>query len=67
MAGVKLIGDQKTCSKALNDLCREQMKFKIMADLRMDLLVCELEDYDKLEYLYELKELIDSFVNKIKK
>ena len=50
------------CAQSLNRLAREQMKLRLMADIRADLMVCEIEGWDKLEYLRELKELINSFI-----
>lgn len=50
------------CAQSLNRLAREQMKLKLMQDIRMDLMICEVEGWDRKEYLNELKELIDSFV-----
>lgn len=44
-----------------NRLAREKMKLKLMQDIRTDLMVCEIEGWDKMEYLNELKELIDGF------
>lgn len=49
------------CASSLNRLAREQMKLKLMADIRTDLMVCEIEGWDKMEYLNELKELVKSF------
>ena len=49
------------CASTLNRLAREQMKLRLMQDIRTDLVVCEIEGWDKMEYLNELKELINSF------
>lgn len=49
------------CAPSLNRLAREQMKLKLMQDIRTDLIVCEIEGWDKTEYLNELKDLINSF------
>ena len=49
------------CAPSLNRLAREQMKLKLMQDIRMDLIVCEIQGWSKMEYLNELKELIDGF------
>lgn len=49
------------CVPSLNRLAREQMKLKLMQDIRTDLIICEIEGWDKREYLNELKELINSF------
>ena len=50
------------CASTLNRLAREQMKLRLMQDIRIDLEICEVEGWDKTEYLNELKALIDSFV-----
>ena len=47
---------------ALNTLAREQMKYKLMADIRTDIEVCKLEGIDYKEYLRELKSIIDGFL-----
>lgn len=47
---------------ALNRLAREQMKYKLMADIRADIEVCKLEGIDYKEYLIELKDIIDGFL-----
>ena len=47
---------------ALNILAREQMKYKLMADIRTDIEVCKLEGIDYKEYLKELKQIIDEFL-----
>ena len=49
---------------ALNRLAREQMKLRLMQDIRADIEVCKLEGIDYKEYLIELKEIIDGFLNK---
>ena len=59
MSGIKLTGQD--AERALNRLCREQMKHKLLADILADLMVCDIEGWDKLEYLNELQELINSF------
>lgn len=46
----------------LNRLAREQMKYKLMADIRADIEVCKLEGIDYKEYLLELKDIIDGFL-----
>jgi len=49
------------CAPSLNRLAREQMKLKLLADIRMDLIVCEIEGWDKMEFINELNELVNSF------
>ena len=40
--------------KRLNDLAREQMKARLLADLAIDAQVCELEGWDFAGYVAEL-------------
>lgn len=47
---------------ALNRLAREQMKLRLMYDIRTDIEVCKLEGIDYKEYLQELKSIIDGFL-----
>lgn len=44
--------------QAFNRRAREKMKLRLLADIRMDLMVCEIEGWDKLEYLDELLALV---------
>ena len=48
--------------EALNVAAREQMKLKLMQDIRADIEVCKLEGFDYKKYLLELKEIIDGFL-----
>ena len=47
---------------ALNRLAREQLKLKLMLDIRMDISVCQLEGIDYKLYLRELKSIVDGFL-----
>lgn len=58
--GVELIPAAPETRKALNRLAREQIKLRLLADIRFDLAVCEIEGWDKTEYLTELKEMMDT-------
>ncbi len=60
--GVMVVGDPKEVGIALNRLAREQLKLKLMLDIRMDIEVCKLEGIDYKEYLQELKSIIDGFI-----
>ena len=59
--GVILNPDNKETRKTLNRVAREEIKLKLLADIKIDLQICELEGWDKKEYLNELKKLIDGF------
>lgn len=43
---------------ALERLAREQMKHKLLTDINVSLMVCEVEGWSKTEYLHDLHELI---------
>lgn len=58
--GVQLIPDTPEARKALNRLAREKMKYRLLADISLDLVICELEGWDKTEYLNELKDMINA-------
>lgn len=58
--GVTLNPDTPEARKVLNRLAREKMKYRLLADISLDLVICELEGWDKTEYLAELKEMIDT-------
>lgn len=48
-------------AKTVNDLARAKFKEKLLNDILVDLTICEIEGWDKMEYINELKELISSF------
>ena len=53
--------------KALQKLCREQTKLRLLDDIKKDIIVCQLEDWDYKEYLRELICLIQNFFEEQKK
>lgn len=55
-----LVGDD--APKKLNELSREQMKKKLLNDILIDMEISKLEGWDILEYLKDLKKLIDSCI-----
>lgn len=46
-------------AKSVNDLARSKFKKQILKEILFDLTVCEIEGWDKKEYINELKELIN--------
>lgn len=46
-------------AKSVNDLARLKFKEQILKEILFDLTVCEIEGWDKKEYINELKELIN--------
>lgn len=59
MSGGLIIPDKET-AKALNDLARHTAILRILKDVRIDLEICEIEGWDKMEYIKQLKKLLDS-------
>lgn len=55
---IQFTPDTPATRRAFNRLAREKMKLRLLADIRMDLMVCEMEGYSKLEYLDELLALL---------
>ena len=60
-------GTEKQAEVLLQKEARESEKLKLMNWILADMQVCELMNTDKMEYLYQLKDLINSFINKCKK
>ena len=54
-----IIPDTAT-ARALNRLAREQMKLRNLADVRIDLTICEIEGWDQREYIDDLTAAITS-------
>lgn len=48
----------------MNVLARKQMIHRLLADIMMDISICQLEGYDYKEYIEELKEAIDHIAEK---
>lgn len=53
-----MLGDEET-RKQYNRFARETMKYRLLRDIRVDLQICELEGWSKIEYLDELREMIN--------
>ena len=59
MNGGVIIPDKDT-ARALNDLARHTAIVRILNDIRIDMEICEVEGWDKTEYIKQLKKLLDS-------
>ena len=44
-----------------NQMCREEEKCKLLSWIQADIAVCELEGWNKTEYIEELQDLLNSF------
>lgn len=64
MSGVVLDGDPKT-PKVLNDLARHKMMVRVEADILADMQVCEIEGWDKTEYIRMLYGILAHFMERI--
>ena len=47
-------------AKTVNNLARLKFKERLLNEIMFDLMVCEIEGWDKKEYIKELKSLINS-------
>lgn len=45
-------------------LARHQMRCKLLADIQADMVACQLEGWDQMEYIRDLQDLLNSFTNK---
>lgn len=57
-----MMSDKEFPSSKLNILAREQMKTKLLTDILIDMQICKLEGWDIMQYLIEIKSLIDSII-----
>ena len=64
MAGIIL--ETQECAKALNELARHQAICKIQSDILIDMQICELEGWDRMEYIRQLQILLNSFTKENK-
>lgn len=51
--------EQPYPARTINDLARARFKLKLLADIRADLMICELEGWNKAEYISELRSLLN--------
>ena len=57
---ILLYGGKET-TKKLNDLARHQMIKKVLQDISVDLMICEIEGWDKTEYIRMLQDELNLF------
>lgn len=56
----------KETRRAMQRVAREEMKHRIYADILADMMVCDIEGYDKLEYIIELQDMLNTLTKKTK-
>lgn len=59
-----LITEDENTRIALNVLARHQTIYNLYRDILTDMMVCEIEGWDKKEYLNQLKSVIEHFERK---
>lgn len=47
-------------AKTVNQLARLKFQEQLLKEIRFDLIICDLENWDKKEYLNEIKKLLNS-------
>lgn len=65
MQKIKNIIQNRDAAKPLNDLCRLAMKEKLLADIEVDLIVCQMEGFNPLEYVKDLRIELENIEKKI--
>ena len=54
MSGIQLIGDESP--RKMQELARHQIIVKLYNDILIDMMICEIEGWDKTEFLNQLRE-----------
>ena len=62
-----MITEDEDTRIALNVLARHETIYNLYRDILIDMMVCEIEGWDKLEYLKLLKDVIAHFERKVNK
>lgn len=52
-----------TTAKAVNELARKKFEERLLNDIMVDLMICEIEGWGKVEYINELKRLIGGLLS----
>lgn len=61
---MKFLPDTPEVRYRFNQAAREEMKLRLLAEIRADMAVCELEGWDRLEFIRELQALLSSLLPK---
>jgi hypothetical protein len=51
-------------SKAVNELARKKFEHRLLNDIMVDLAICEIEGWCKMEYIRELRKLLAGIANR---
>ncbi len=63
--GIKKLSDLTSDERyKMQRIARHQMRCKLLADIQADMMACQLEGWDQMEYIRDLQDLLNSFTNK---
>lgn len=51
---------------AMQRVAREEMKHRIYSDILVDMMVCDIEGWDKMEYIIELQDMLNTLTKRAK-
>ena len=51
--------------RAMQELARHQMITRLYADILMDIKICETEGWDRLEYIHQLQDALNSITKEV--
>ena len=57
----EIILESKETVRRYNEFARHSMIHRLLADIMADMQVCDIEGYDKKEYINQIREIINSF------
>lgn len=58
-SGIMLEPDVPETRKALNDLARHQLIVRILQEIEFDLMICEIEGWDKKKFIRQIQSAVD--------
>lgn len=67
MSGVEFVPDTSETRKRFNDLARHQFIRKMYGEILTDMRVCELEGWNKMEFINMLWESLNHFKQTFRK
>ncbi|WP_405379693.1 hypothetical protein [Phascolarctobacterium sp.] len=60
--GIVITDDSSETRIALQRLCREQLKRKLLADILADITVCKMEGWDWRAYPQEIRDMMNDIL-----
>lgn len=52
---------ENTAARLLNDKARHEMIVRLYRDILLDLTICDIEGWDKTEYIRQLQDVVNHF------